>query len=88
MHLGFDRLEHALSVLCQSNEELRMADKEVMLVCVASDREKVIIKFLKSFGQENQIDETSDDIECFERVFGILTKDWPIVPFERLDEWE
>ncbi|GLJ16450.1 hypothetical protein SUGI_0279920 [Cryptomeria japonica] len=77
-------LQHALSVLCQSNEELRKAGKEVVFVYVAADRDEEVIKILKRYGQENQIDGTSD-MECFERVLGILPKDWLVVPFERSD---
>lgn len=76
---GFDSLKHALSMLSQSNEE--QAGNEVVYVYVAADRDKVVIKILKSYWEENQIDRTSY-MKCFERVLGISPKDWLVVPFE------
>ncbi|GLJ20200.1 hypothetical protein SUGI_0366690 [Cryptomeria japonica] len=63
----------------ESNEE--QTGNEVVYVYVAADRDKVVIKILKSYWEENQIDRTSY-MKCFERVLGISPKDWLVVPFE------
>ncbi|GLJ04813.1 hypothetical protein SUGI_0004060 [Cryptomeria japonica] len=57
------------------------AGNEFVYVYVAADRDKVVIKILKSYWEENLIDRTSY-MECFERVLGISPEDWLVVPFE------
>eukprot|EP01018_Ginkgo_biloba_P008989 Gb_03891 [translate_table: standard] len=73
-------LQHAVSELSESYEELKKEGKEVTFVYVAADRDEEVIQTLKRYGQENQIDERPD-IECFNRVLEILPKDWLAVPF-------
>uniref|UniRef100_A0A0D6R0U7 protein-disulfide reductase n=1 Tax=Araucaria cunninghamii TaxID=56994 RepID=A0A0D6R0U7_ARACU len=77
-------LQHALSVLSESYQELLREGKDVIFVYVAADRDHEVIETLKRYGQENQIDERSD-AKCFDKVLGILPKNWLAVPFEQSD---